>query len=211
MADLEQNFFDFAAPRLGELSVYDAEVVSFDFETTGLDPFLDRIIEIGALVWKKGAVTERFHTMVDPGIPVPPRASEINGIRDEDLVGAPGEQEAVGALVELLRHRAAIAHNLPFDYGFLEAAVRRCGLSLDGTLFLDSLTLSRKVYPGLPGYSLGALIQHLGFVQESAHRADSDAYDCGRLFFRCLEDDRRSAGMSIDKLIIYSGSRTARR
>ncbi len=207
----EQNLFDFAAPRLGERFVSDVEVVSFDFETTGLDTFRDRIIEAGALLWRKGTPLDKFHSMVDPGFPVPPQSSLIHGIYTEDLEGAPGEKDVIGRLLDFMRGKVAVAHNLPFDFGFLESAALRNDLSLQDIIFLDSLTLSRKVYPGLPAYALGKMIDYLGISQEKAHRADSDALDCGRLFFRCLEDDLRTGSMSIDELVLYSRSRTSKR
>ncbi len=208
---IDQNLFDFAAPRLGERYISDVDIVSFDFETTGLDPFRDRIIEVGAVLWRKGVAAERLHSMVDPGIAVPAQSSAIHGIYSDDLIGAPGEKVVTGRLLEFMKGKVAVAHNLPFDYGFLESAVLRNGLTMQDTVFLDSLTFSRKVYADLPGYSLGKMIDYLGMSQETAHRADSDAFDCGRLFLRCLKDDLRAGSMSIDELVLYSRSRTSKR
>jgi DNA polymerase-3 subunit epsilon/DNA polymerase-3 subunit alpha (Gram-positive type) len=207
----DQNLFDFAAPRLGERSVLEVDLVSFDFETTGLDPFRDRIIEAGAVLWRKAAAVERLHSMVNAGVTVSARSTAVHGIYSEDLIGAPDEKEVIRRLLAFMEGRIAVAHNLPFDYGFLESAVQRNGFAMPDIIFLDSLTFSRKVFPGLPGYSLGKMIDYFGISQETAHRADSDAYDCGRLFFKCLEDDLHAGSMSIDELVLYSRSRTSKR
>ncbi|WP_020612822.1 3'-5' exonuclease [Sediminispirochaeta bajacaliforniensis] len=209
--DQQQSFFDFAAPRLGELLPQNVEFVSFDFETTGLDSFRDRILEIGAVSWRQGKTKETFSSLVRPGIPVPPASTAVHGITDDDLLDAPDEKGALVSFLRFIEGKVAVAHNLPFDYGFLESSVDRLGLSLGDTLFVDTLTLSRRVYPGLPSYALGNLITFLNLSQEDAHRALSDASDCGRLFFRCLDEDKQMLKMTIDELITYSRSRKYKR
>jgi DNA polymerase III subunit epsilon len=205
--DRTQSFFDFAAPLLGELSVSEVEIVSFDFETTGLDFRTDRIVEIGAHLWKDGIIKESLETLVKQDCPIPPAATAVHGIRNEDLVSAPDEKTALLLLLDFIRGRLAIAHNLPFDYGFLESAARRHGLDTEGTLFIDTLSFARRSYPDCKGYSLVKLIEYLQLEQATYHRAGSDAYGCGKLFFRILADTRETGGMCIDELIKYSRSR----
>jgi DNA polymerase III epsilon subunit family exonuclease len=205
--DSTQSVFDFAAPVLGELSVRDVETVSFDFETTGLDPRVDRIVEIGAHLWKNGIIKDSLVTLVRQDRPIPAAATSVHGIRNEDLESAPDERTALLLLSDFIKERLAVAHNLPFDYGFLKSACRRHGLNTEGTLFIDTLTFSRRVYPTCKGYSLVKLIEYLQLEQENYHRAGSDAYGCGKLFFRILADTRETENMCIDELIKYSRSR----
>ena len=69
----------------------DAPIVCFDLETTGLSRQEDRITEIGAAVWEKGEITERFQTFVDPQRPLPPNIVQLTGITEDMLIGAPSQ------------------------------------------------------------------------------------------------------------------------
>ncbi|MBR4798483.1 MAG: PHP domain-containing protein, partial [Oscillospiraceae bacterium] len=106
-----------------------AEVVCFDLETTGLDCENERIIEIGACIVRDGQVTETFDTFVDPGRPIPDKITEITGISDKMVAGAPDEEQALRDFFTFVNGRILVAHNASFDMSFLKSACRRCGFS----------------------------------------------------------------------------------
>ncbi|MBE3573459.1 MAG: hypothetical protein IMW95_11010, partial [Moorella humiferrea] len=145
--------------------------VVLDLETTGLDPDRDRILEIAALRFEGGVLVEEFSTLVNPGIPVPPPIRRLTGIDDDMVTAAPSLDEVLPGLLSLLRGAAVFAHNSSFDLAFLERAV---GLPWPEPA-LDTLELSRILFPCLPSHKLGFLAGHFGLHVEPCHRALADA------------------------------------
>ncbi len=149
-------------------------IVVLDFETTGLSPVADRIIEIGAVKLVNGVVTEEFSMLCDPGIPLPPKITDITGISDAMLRGKPSPAEGIKRLMEFIGAHAVSAHNAGFDVGFLRAEARRNGLKFFAPV-IDTLSLARRLYPNLKSYRLGALCRRLKVPLKNAHRAVHDA------------------------------------
>ncbi len=153
--------------------------IILDTETTGLDPLTgDRIIEVAAVelvnLLPTGAV---FHKLVDPERDIPAEATRIHGFTNGDLAGKPRFGEIVDELVSFLGDSPIIAHNAPFDFGFLDAEFRRCGRTpIDRSRMVDSLALAKQRYPGMPN-SLDALCRRLG-VDNSMRAAHNAILDC---------------------------------
>jgi ATP-dependent DNA helicase DinG len=159
--------------------------VAVDFETTGLDPETDRIIELGAVRYREGSVVGSYHRLVNPGRPLPWRVAQLTGLSDATLEAQPGIREALPGFVEFIGQDRVIGHNLSFDLGFLVSEMRRAGMRpLDlGATGLDTLSLARALMPARPGHSLGTLVSELGLADgdERRHRALDDAAASGRL------------------------------
>ncbi len=149
-------------------------IVVLDFETTGLSPVADRIIEIGAVMLTDGVVHEEFSMLCDPGVPLSPKITELTGITDAMLAGKPPAAEGVAKLLEFIGARAVAAHNASFDIAFLKAEARRNDLSFFAPV-LDTLSLARRLYPGRNSYRLGALCRMFKVPLTNAHRAVHDA------------------------------------
>ena len=133
--------------------------VLFDTETTGLDPlFGDRVIEIAAIELVNDLPTGRvFHTLLDPERDIPAESSRIHGITSRDVEGKPKFAEIAQDLLDFFGPGPLIAHNAPFDFNFLDAELARIGLpSLERTRMIDTLTLAKEKFPGVPN-SLDAL------------------------------------------------------
>lgn len=154
--------------------------VAFDFETTGTDPRQDRIIEVGAVRFEGGSVTGTFSALVDPGCPIPSRIRRLTGIGDGDVAGQPGIHEILPNFVEFCGGLPLIAHNAPFDLGFLENNFPT--RFLPNRLALDTLELARVVLPLHRSYSLADLSRSLGIALERSHRAREDALATGQVF-----------------------------
>ncbi|MGZ5719194.1 MAG: 3'-5' exonuclease [Burkholderiales bacterium] len=90
-----------------------------DVETTGLSIYRDRVVEIGCVLVDGGAIADQWSTLVDPGIPIPGRASAIHGITDADVDGAPDFDDALAMLRRKVGRRTIAAHNATFDLAFL--------------------------------------------------------------------------------------------
>lgn len=143
-----------------------------DVETTGLEPE-DRITEIAALRLEGLREARRYHSLVNPGIHIPPTARTISGI-DDAMVSTAPTFEAVWPLVHaLLADAVFVAHNAPFDLHFLSAERKRAGLEAWKGPVIDTLRLARNTFT-LPGYSLQTLHRTLKLSSPPAHRALAD-------------------------------------
>ena len=153
--------------------------IILDTETTGLDPLQgDRIIEVAAVelmnLLPTGAVS---HRLVDPERDIPAEATRIHGFTNGDLAGKPRFAAILDELLAFLGDAPIIAHNAPFDFGFLDAEFRRCGAPpLDRSRMIDSLALAKQRYPGMPN-SLDALCRRLG-VDNSMRASHNAILDC---------------------------------
>ncbi|MGI6512225.1 MAG: PolC-type DNA polymerase III [Catenisphaera adipataccumulans] len=165
--------------------------IAFDTETTGLSPENDVIIEVGAVKFENGSVTDTFTTLIDEGVPVPYGAYQVNHISTQMLrkygtAPAAAYQQLIDFFGDALAGGTLLcAHNANFDMGFLSRALSRYDYS--GCLqYIDTLKLSRRTVKGLYSYSQGALAQYFQIVNPQAHRAAADAETCGRILDRLL-------------------------
>ena len=153
------------------------ELIAVDLETTGFDPTTDRIIEIGAVrvrLTPEGADPgERFSTFVDPGRDIGSTITRLTGIRDADLVDAPGVEDAVARFAAFAGDAVFVGHNVGFDLAFLE----QNGFA-PGAQRLDTADLASMLLPSAPSYALQRLAADDGIVPAAAHRALDDALTC---------------------------------
>ena len=169
------------APLTGEFCV-------FDTETTGLDPNVEYLTEIGGVIVKNGEVVEEFDIFVKPGKPITPKITELTGITNEMVADAPSEAEALQAFLDFAGGRILVAHNAhSFDIRFLRIAAKRSGISFEPT-YIDTLTMAQAMYPGLHNYKQGTINKHLELPAYEAHRACEDAGALGRIFCVMLKD-----------------------
>lgn len=180
--------------------------IAFDLETTGTVPGVDQIVEIGAVRFINGEVDSIFSTLVDPQRAIPAGASAVNGIKDEMVRGKPKIEDILLPFSEFCGQDLMIAHNAPFDSQFLIADIKKFESPAPRGLILDTLTISRKVFPGMPNYKLGTLVQHLKIPTTDFHRAEEDATYCGKLFLEMIK--RISVGgkpPQIENLVSLTG------
>lgn len=161
--------------------------IAFDLETTGIQPKNDAIVEIGAVRFNGSAVVETFCTLINPGRPIPPEASAVNGITDDMVADKPSIEKVLGKLADFCGDLPLVAHNASFDFKFLLAAVEKHKARAPKGVVLDSCQLARVVFPGMFNYKLGTLVHHFGFPSGTFHRAEEDSVYCGLLFARILE------------------------
>lgn len=156
--------------------------IAFDLETTGTVPGVDQIVEIGAVLFNQGEVESVFSTLINPSKPIPSGASAVNGITDDMVIGKPSIELVLPSFAEFCMDYPMVAHNAPFDSQFLLSDIKKYELSGPRGVVLDTLPIARKVFPGLPNYKLGTLVQHLKIPSSNFHRAEEDATYCGKLF-----------------------------
>ena len=168
----------------------DDPIVVLDFETTGLNPRRDRVIEIGAVRIQNGQVVEEFSQMVNPGTSIPAKIVELTGINDSMVRDAPTADTAIPQLLEFIGGAAIAAHNATFDASFLREECKRLGLTFQRPV-IDTLEFSRRMYPSLKSHRLGAVCKSLGISLKNAHRAVHDArataHMLNKMFFSARE------------------------
>ncbi len=162
------------------------EFVAFDLETTGLSSRQDEIIEIGAVIMKDGQEIDRFQTFVDPGRKLDSRITELTGITDAMLAGAPKIQEVLPKFLEFVGDRILVAHNADFDTGFIRANCAKLGISYTLTS-ADTLVLAQNLMPQLGKHKLDIVANALSLPEFNHHRAADDAVICGLIMDKFLQ------------------------
>lgn len=162
------------------------EYVVLDFETTGLSPITNEIIEIAALKIVAGDCgPQPFSTLVRPSRPIPREVTNLTGITDDMVSNAPAIGDVISELHTFLGEYPVIAHNAQFDISFLKAAYKRAGLSAN-IQYIDTVKLARSAFPGMLNYKLATLIKSLGISSSQSHRAMSDVEQTNILFQKCV-------------------------
>jgi len=186
-----------------------------DVETTG-GAFSKghRITEIAVVEIRDGMIAESFHTLVNPGRHIPQFVERLTGITDDMVQDAPHFDEVAEPLMERLAGRVFVAHNAPFDWGFVHGQLTdSLGLAPD----LDQLCtvrLARRLVPELSRRNLDSVTQHFDILIEGRHRAYGDALATAQVFLRLL-DLARDQGIQdlagLTYLVDRKGKRPPRR
>ncbi len=149
------------------------EYVIVDIETNGSKPRYSQVIEIGAVKVKNKKIIDRLETFVSCAY-LPDMIIDLTGIKPEDLAGAPSRKEALTMLREFLGDAVFVAHNVNFDYDFLNESFKRFGLGAMGNMKLCTIELAKRTISS-PKYGLVGLCDTLNIDMQSHHRAYSDA------------------------------------
>lgn len=157
-----------------EIVTMENSYVSIDLETTGLDPKHDKVIEIGAVKVVNGQITEEFSSFVNPRRSLENFTTNLTGITDEMLDGAPEIEEVIEAVVCFCGELPILGHHVILDYSFLKRAAVNKGLNFEKK-GIDTLTICRKLMPECEKKNLMSAIEYYGIDPETAHRALPDA------------------------------------
>lgn len=145
-----------------------------DIETTGLDPSFDEIIEVSAIRVRKGVIAESFSSLIKASNPIDDFISELTGITNEMLDSAPSISDVLPAFFEFVGDDVVVGHNVNFDINFLYDNADYLRLSPFKNDFIDTMRLSRKLFPEMENHKLGTVAKHLHIQQQNAHRAAAD-------------------------------------
>ena len=171
------------------------QYVVLDIETTGLHAGKDRIIEIAAVkIGMDDKIVDEYHTMVNPGMRIPPETIKVHNITDDMVAGAPSVGEVMPALAEFCRGHVVCAHNASFDIGFLRIDAEKAGVELPETV-LDTLPLARAVLKDLKRHKLDIVCKRLGVKLDTHHRALFDTRATAHIMVKLLEMARDEQGV----------------
>ena len=181
-----------------------SRAVLFDTETTGLDPLTgDRVVEVAALELIRDLPTGRhFHTLLHPDRDIPDEVVRIHGITMDQVADKPRFREIADELLAFFGDDPLIAHNAPFDFGFLDAELARIRRpALARSRMIDTLAMAKTRFPGLPN-SLDALCRRFGIdlSERTSHNALLDCRLLAEVYIELTGGRQR---------VLWSGETTA--
>lgn len=168
-----------------------------DFETTGLS--IDegaRATEIAIVITEHGRVVDRFQSLMNAGVRIPPFIADLTGITDAMVADAPPAAVIMRQAARFVGDTPLVAHNAGFDRRFWCSELERAGM-VAAEPFICTLLLARRIYPQAPRHALGPLLDHLELPRTgTAHRALADAEMAASLLARIRNDLRSVHGIA---------------
>ena len=175
-----------------------------DLETTGFSAVTEKITEVGIMKIKNGEILDEFSCFVNPEKHIPQRVTEVTNITDEMVQDAETIEKVFPKILEFIKGSVLVAHNAPFDIGFLKQNAKRLGYNFDYT-YIDTLSLAKDLFPDYKKYKLGKIADNLGIKVEVAHRALDDVDTTVKVFnvmMQMLKDRGAVKVDDIDKVSI---------
>ncbi|MAF65341.1 MAG: hypothetical protein CMJ84_06750 [Planctomycetes bacterium] len=163
-------------------------IIILDTETANLQG-APHLLELGALRVLDGEVTDQFESLVCPEVEIDPLATQIHGIREDDVRDAPATAAVLSDFTAWAGKATLAAHNAPFDARVLAYEYARWRLTPPPGAFVDSLVLARRALPDAPDHKLDTLVELLGLEDGPRHRALADAVYCWKVIEACVEAD----------------------
>jgi len=194
----EPEFYDFdlflprpVVERADQLqaNLADLDYVVFDTETTGMRLSQgDKAISISGIRIRRGRIqnADYFHTLINPGRPIPHESIQFHHIEDHMVADAPSISVVYPQFVEFVGDSILVAHNAAFDKKCLELAAAEAGLPLIDNPILDTLMLSYGIHEGAQGHSLDAIAERMGIIIEGRHTSLGDARATAHAFLGFL-------------------------
>jgi DNA polymerase-3 subunit epsilon len=176
----------------------DLPIALIDVETTGRDPAVDRIVEVGIVTGRSGQILERRSWLVNPGRAIPEESRAVHGITDEMVKDEPPFSGIKDDVLAAFKDAVPAAYNAAFDRGFVLAELERAGVENDAlpaslapnVEWIDPLVWARELHQFEKGKALGDVTKRLGITIETAHRATDDAEAALRVLYAFAKDVR---------------------
>jgi DNA polymerase-3 subunit alpha (Gram-positive type) len=162
--------------------------VVFDIETTGLSVRYDHLIELSAIKIVEGQITEEYSTFVKTKQPLSAFTTQLTGITEADLTGAPDIEVVIKEFQRFRKGAILVAHNAAFDLSHLYYIEEQLGMFHAEAPSLDTLNLSRVLYPELKGFNLKAMCKHLKVELTQHHRAIHDTRATAQILLKQLQE-----------------------
>jgi DNA polymerase-3 subunit epsilon len=190
--------------------LYEVTFCVVDLETTGASPAQCGVTEVGAVKVRGGEELGVFHTLVNPGGPVPPFITVLTGITQAMVVTAPEMEAVLPAFLEFCGDSVVVGHNVRFDLSFLDTAALRLGYGRLGNRSVDTAALARRlVRSEVRNLRLATLAAHLRSPVTPTHRALDDARATVHVFHALLERAGNLGVTALEDLIQLPRARGA--
>lgn len=163
------------------------DFVVFDLETTGVNYSSDKIIEIGAVKIVQGKLVETFSCLVNPECPIPPDATKVNNITDDDVKDAYTIKEVMPDFFKFCDGCVMVSYVIGFDFNFIDFNARALGYTFTNKTD-DAFVMAKTKLKGLKNYKLTTVSKHLGVSLDNAHRAVYDAIATAEVMVKLLEN-----------------------
>ena len=159
-----------------KLNTYVKEYVVFDLETTGTSCISDEVVEISAVKVSNGQVVDEFTTLVNPQMPIPFWATDVNGITDDMVSDSPTFDAALKEFLSFVGDMILVGHNIHmFDMKFICRDAQKYFEQTVGNDYIDTLPIARMYLPQLEHHTLSDLADYYDISSDGAHRA---LFDC---------------------------------
>lgn len=183
------------------MSIFENTTI-FDFETTGLSPVNDQIIEVAAIRMRNGKCVGEFSIIINPQVDVPEFITNLTGITNEDVRNQPTLGEVLPFFLDFIGDSLLVAHNAAFDLAFLQAKKNQFGIGSEvHNSFLDTRTICIARFP-YQSHKLEVMCKQLEIPLEGAHRALNDVRATGNLLYK-LDKDFGGAMDFLNKLYYF--------
>lgn len=171
----------------------DQEFIAFDVETTGLNSGKDSLIEIGAVKFKNGEIIDSFSELISYDGKLPEIIIKITNITDEMLKGKDSEENVLRRFIDFIKDAPLVAHNAGFDKSFIDEAYKKYNLGEFKNTIIDTMSLSRVLYPEWRNHRLTTLVTNLDvpWDEEKHHRADYDSEGTALAFHKMISSLER--------------------
>ncbi|GAB5052312.1 helicase C-terminal domain-containing protein [Pediococcus ethanolidurans] len=178
-----------------------------DIETTGTNLNAnERVIQISCVFVKKHKIINTFVTDINPEMSIPNAIQQLTGITNQRVRKAPLFDDIAPTLFGLLSNTVFVAHNVNFDFPFLNYEFERVGYPTLSIKAVDTVTLSQILLPSVNGYRLRDLSRYFGIKHEHPHSADSDAFATAKLFIMLMKRLAELPLLTLKQLTALSGS-----
>lgn len=191
-------FRDKGVSGVGNVSL-PLDYVVIDFETTGFNPYNDKIIQVAAVKYRNHELVDQFVSYVNPERPIPSRITSLTGITNYRVSDAPTIAEVLPLFLAFLDTNIIVAHNASFDMRFLKSNVNMLGLPEPKNNVIDTVFLAKKYMKHAPNHKLETLKRMLG-IRLSSHNAFDDCITCAAVYQKCAaveEEGKRKANKEV--------------
>lgn len=170
---------------------YPNNYVVFDTETTGLEPSMDRIIEISAIKYINGKATAVFSQMVNPQEEISPFITQLTGIENSDLYNKPTIKQVLPLFFEFIEDFVLVAHNTPYDIKMIASECYRSNIKMCSNKLIDTVPLAKKMIDKneVDNHKLSTLKLFYG-INIPSHRATEDCIICNIVYQTYLQYEK---------------------
>lgn len=170
---------------------YPTDYVVFDTETTGLEPEIDKIIELSAIKYINNEPVDSISFLINPKQKLNPFITKLTGIKDKDLIEQPTIDEVLPNFFDFVEDYVLIAHNTPFDIKMIACECYRNNINMCDNRLIDTVPLAKRMIANddIKDYKLGTLKDYFG-INIQSHRALQDCEMCAIVYQQYLDFEK---------------------